>query len=388
MPSNLWRRALALVKDKRSLCIARMAIGSRRPELEAAVIKATSHDDAAVDYRNIQRVFTWIRASPPALKAVLWALKRRMEKTRSWVVAVKGLMLTHGLFCLKVPALADVGRLPFDLSRFHDRFSAPSHHAWALSSFVRSYFAYLDHKSAFLISSRRHSTSNATSLELDVSELRQLQTCLDMLLQIRPCSDNMSFVLVLEAMDCVVIEIFEVYSEICNGVAGVLSRVRAAAASSDAAATLAVLHKAAAQSALLPSYFEVCRRLGVLNATEFPPVEQIPVEDIRDIERTLCGFVRSPRFQMGEEKKIADDTTTRLGEEEEENWRFLRGTVVKREWVAFHDDCLLRPEGEQYGRKEGIGRVSDEVWKEWNEFVEWQKNQRSVLEQSGCIAVC
>lgn len=372
MPSNLWRRALALVKDKRSLCIARIAFGCPRPELEAAVIKATSHDDAAVDYRNIQRVFTWLRASPPALKAVLWALTRRMQKTRSWVVAIKGLMLTHGLFCLKMSALADVGPLPFDLSRFHDSSSAPSCHAWALSSFVRSYFAYLDHKSAFLSSSRRHST-NASTLELDVSELQQLQTCLDMLLQIRPCSDNMSFVLVLEAMDCVVIEIFEVYSEICNGVARVLSRVQAAA-SSDAAATLAVLHKAAAQSALLPSYFDVCRRLGVLNATEFPPVEQIPEEDIRDIERNLCGFVRSPRFQMGEEKKkIADDTNTSLGEEEEESWRLLRGTVVKRDWVVFHDDCLVRAEDEKHEGKEGIARVSDVAWKDWIEFLEWPK---------------
>lgn len=105
---------------------------------QAAVMKAPSHDDAAADYRSVRRVFAWLRASQPALKAVLWALTRRMEKTRFWVVAIKGLMLTHGLFCLEMPALADVGSLPFDLSRFHDRSPAPSHHAWALSSFVGS----------------------------------------------------------------------------------------------------------------------------------------------------------------------------------------------------------------------------------------------------------
>lgn len=40
-----------------------------------------------------------------------------------------------------------------------------------------------------------------------------------LLMQIRPYGDNMERGLILEAMDCVVIEIFEVYSQICTGIA-------------------------------------------------------------------------------------------------------------------------------------------------------------------------
>ena len=56
-----WRRATAVAKDKWSICVTR-AMGARHlyrrsPEMEAAVIRATSHDERSVDYKNAGRVF-------------------------------------------------------------------------------------------------------------------------------------------------------------------------------------------------------------------------------------------------------------------------------------------------------------------------------------------
>jgi hypothetical protein len=49
----------------------------RNSDLEAAIVKATSHDESYVDYRSAQRVFAWIRESPVSLKPLIWALASR-----------------------------------------------------------------------------------------------------------------------------------------------------------------------------------------------------------------------------------------------------------------------------------------------------------------------
>lgn len=101
--------------------------------------------------------------------------------------------------------------------------------------------------------------------------------------------------LVLEPIDCVVIEIFEVYSGICNRIARILISVRG----SDSGNTdervkrrretgIRIL-KQAAHSAQLSSYFDLCRTLGVLNAADLPRVEGISEKDMDDIEVRMMG---------------------------------------------------------------------------------------------------
>ena len=99
-----WRRAAAAVKDRRSLCLTRVAAlrapgagaaaALRSPELEAAVIRATGHDERSVDYGSASRVFALARASPPALQPLMWALARRAGRTRCWAVALKALQVS------------------------------------------------------------------------------------------------------------------------------------------------------------------------------------------------------------------------------------------------------------------------------------------------------
>ncbi|KAK8490093.1 hypothetical protein V6N13_005216 [Hibiscus sabdariffa] len=115
---GLWNRVSGVIKDKNSVVLANLSgkTSFRNPVLETAIINATSHDDCRFDKRNAQTVFSWIRSSPISLLPLDWALSRRMEKTRSWVVAIKGLMLMHGAFNCKDPGVQNMGRLPFDLS--------------------------------------------------------------------------------------------------------------------------------------------------------------------------------------------------------------------------------------------------------------------------------
>lgn len=357
-----WRRATAAVKDRRSLYLTRVAAlrprpasgvaaaELRSPELEAAVIRATSHDERSVDYVSAARVLALARASPPALQPLMWALARRAGRTRCWAVALKALMLAHGLLLRSdaAPHAARLGRVPFDLADFRDRSSPPSK-ASGFSAFVRAYFRFLDTRSLFA----------AQELELDaggagddgedarLDRLTKQQHLLDLLMQIRPYGDGMERGLILEAMDCVVIEIFEVYSQICTGIARFLVAVLGSAPTTPrprpgetlAAARrrrgvqgMRVLRKAAEQSAQLSSYFELCRGLGVLNAAEFPAVERVPDDDIRDLEKIIMNHVGEESGQEEEEEKQTKALVA------VEGTRLASKTVVTKEWVVFDDD--------------------------------------------------
>ena len=119
-------------------------------------------------------------------------------------MAIKGLMLMHGVFCCKTPAVQRIGRLPFDLSNFTDGHSKQAK-MWGFNTFIRSYFSFLDQRSA-LFYVQQNQTEEPMVQEL--VKLRNWQSLLDMLLQIKPMADNMKEVLITEAMDCVIIEIY------------------------------------------------------------------------------------------------------------------------------------------------------------------------------------
>ncbi|KAK6921572.1 AP180 N-terminal homology (ANTH) domain [Dillenia turbinata] len=316
---RLWRRASGALKDKNSIIAANLArrASYRHPDLEAAVIKATNHDESSLDYKNAQRVYAWIRTSPAYLKPFLWALSMRLEKTRDWVVAIKGLMLLHGVFCCRIPAVKQIARLPFDLSDFNDGHSRPVK-TWGINIFIRAYFAYLDQKSMMLSMEyqdqrqrqRRTWEEQSPPLVHDLVKLQQLQGLLDMLLQLKPQSYSMLVGLIREAMDCIIIEIFDIYSKICHGIARVLVRVYSASGKLEAAMALKVLQKATVQGESLILYFEFCRGFGLMKESEFPKVERIPEEDFEELERIINGVTH--RRKMDESCEVEDKAMTAM----------------------------------------------------------------------------
>ncbi|CAO2188537.1 unnamed protein product [Urochloa humidicola] len=367
-----WRRAAAAVKDKRSLCLTRVAAlrpaprsggaggfaasALRSPEVESAVIRATSHDERFVDCASAARVFALARSSPPAMRPLMWALARRAGRTRCWAVALKALMLAHGLLLRSdlAPRAARLGRVPFDLADFRDRSSPPSISS-GLSAFVRAYFRFLDTRSLFSAQDDLDADDDVTAADDEedarLDRVTKQQHLLDLLMQIRPYGDGMEQGLVLEAMDCVVIEIFEVYSQVCTGIARFLVAVLwsapttprqrpgetvAAARRRRGAQGMRVLRKAAEQSKQLSAYFELCRSLGVLNAAEFPAVECVPDDDIRELEKIIMSHVVEDGNTNKEEKEKEAKALTLVAVEG--TGVASRTTVVTKEWVVFDDD--------------------------------------------------
>lgn len=381
---RVWKRATGVLKDKNSIWAAKLSIrkgGWRNPDLETVVIKATSHDEECIDGKNVQRVFKWLRTSPTLyLKPLVWALSIRMQKTRSWVVALKGLMLIHGIFCIH--DLPVMGRLPFDLSNFTDAHLNPAK-ASAFNLFVRSYFAYLDQRSTLYYNMSSGSddevklrqkkkiikgnykeeeevveVSSSTLME-ELDKLQKLQAMIDMLLQIKPRTTTINMNnnnnnnanaggLILEAMDCVIVEVFDLYSKFCNKIAGVLLRIYDVCGKMEASIGLKVLRKASAQGDELSLYFEFCRDIGVLNASQCPKIQRISQEDIEDLERiiSISGASSAKKLGLEEDKAIVvvrdystSTATINLQQHKESENGLI--TVITHQWEVFDDDDMM-----------------------------------------------
>ncbi|ESQ28470.1 hypothetical protein EUTSA_v10018742mg [Eutrema salsugineum] len=337
---KLWKRAAAAIKDRKSL----LAVGfSRRTsyrnaDLEAAVIKATSHDDSSVDYSNAHRVYKWIRSSPLNLKTLIHALSSRVNHTRSWIVALKSLMLLHGVLCCKVPSVVgEIRRLPFDLSDFSDGHSCLSK-TWGFNIFVRAYFSFLHSYSSFLSdqiyrhrTNRRLEKSDSVIQELD--RIQKLQSLLDLIFQIRPIADNMKRTLILEAMDCIVIESINIYGRICSGVIKILPN----AGKTDAATTLKIINKATAQGEDLALYFDFCKGFGVSNARDTPQFVSIPKAEVEAIEKMIKNVDEDESKK--EEEEVMEEEKAMIVLE-----RPRLQTIITDKWEIFEDDFCFHDE--------------------------------------------
>ncbi|XP_050231292.1 putative clathrin assembly protein At1g25240 [Mercurialis annua] len=341
----IWKRAAGALKDQKSILVATFSrrTSYRNPDLEFAIIKATNHNESYVDYKNAQRVFAWIRTSPVSLKPLIRVLTARVEKTQDWVVALKSLMLLHGVFCCKTQAVLRIGRLPFDLSNFTDGHSKPSK-LWGFNAFIRAYYAYLDQRSSLLYEQRRQMVAeDSNPMVQELLRLENWQSLLDMLLQIKPLANNMRESLILEAMDCVIIEIFDVYSRICNGVARVLIGIYSAG-KFEATLALKVLQKAIIQGEDLASFFEFCREFGVFNAMEVPKVTKIPEEDLKDLERIINGVSeRNDNDDDDNNHRNGDNKIVEIDKEIDEIDKLK--TVITDKWEVFDEEMKFVNQG-------------------------------------------
>lgn len=318
----MLKRASDAFKDASSLFIVNLTprSSSRNPDIEAAVIKATSHNNSRIDYQSAQRIFAWIRVSSHYIRPVLSALSTRMERTRNWTVALKGLMLLHGIFSCEVPAVQKIGPLPFDLSSFKDRNPNYSHH----EAFIRAYYAYLDKKSSFLFQHSQDQKDGSlrngmkpkpkqSTLTQNLLLLQNLQSLLDTLLEIKPRQDKMTNVLVLEAMDCIVIEIFDIYTRICNGIAAVLVRIYSIG-KTEAGMACSILQKAAVHAKVLSQYIDFCKDFGVMKASKSPKIVHIREEDIRALEQII---IKASNHQKLKELIAKEENKTEIFIEED-----------------------------------------------------------------------
>ncbi|EYU30218.1 hypothetical protein ABFS82_05G052500 [Erythranthe guttata] len=355
---RLWKRASGALKDQNSIWQANLSrrTALRNPDIEKAVIRATSHHDSSFDRRSVDRVCEWLRLSPFNLKPILWSISNRMENTRSWVVALKGLHLMQTLTNCRTPAVKKIGRLPFDLSNFSDAHGRAAK-TWPLNAFVRAYYAFLDQKSTVVFQHAAATAAekgapppppSAEAAELLIVQelvlLKKLQGLVDLLMQIRPQGRAAFAPLVIHVMDGIIIEIYDLYSRICRGIAVVLMNIYSAG-KAEAAMALNVVKKASQQGEDLSYYFEFCQEIGVVNAADFPVIDRIPEEGIRELEQIISGFSDGPpakesKLEDEEEEKSAIVVVDEGGKGINNNNKYRDDlkTIITDNWEKFDED--------------------------------------------------
>ncbi|KAM0016838.1 putative ANTH domain, ENTH domain, ANTH domain superfamily protein [Helianthus debilis subsp. tardiflorus] len=334
---RLWKRVFGALKDQNSLLKARLVchLTSGNPDIEKAIIKATSHDESCIDFHNTQCVFSWIRHSDENFQPTLSVISKRLEKTHNWVVALKGLMLMHGVFCCNVSSPHTIGHLPFDLSNFKHGHSESAKN-WSFEAFVRSYYDFLEQKSMVLLHFSKQPNNNKTEEHLilqDLVCLHNLQLLLDTLLQIKPRYATKSNTFVLEAMDCLVVESFDIYSRICDGIMSVLADIYSCGMT-ETNTMLTILEKATVQGVKLSQYLEFCRQLGVNNASECPKSEQIDETDIQDLE-VLIEYTSDESEEM---KSLVMDKKMMTKAHESIDSKGGLKAIIANEWDVFDED--------------------------------------------------
>ncbi|CDY41097.1 BnaC05g10880D [Brassica napus] len=315
---NIWKRASVALKDGTSLIAA-------DDLLKAAVVKATNHDEYCIDPENALFIYRHVRATPASLKPLISAISSRVTRTRSWVVALKGLMLMHGFFLSKTTAAESIGRLPFDLSAFgregNSRTSSSSR-SGGFNLFVRAYFAFLDRRSILFHDGNRHRYDEESSVMIRLVIIRKMQVIIDSLVRIKPIGESVRIPVINEAMENVISEILEIYGWICRRIAEVLPNVNSKSGKRQADVALKIVAKSMTQGEELVKYFVFCRDLGVANAQEIPNFVRIPVDDVIHLHEIV--WTDKEEEQGGEEEPDEEE-----GEEE-----------MERELIPVIDDLI------------------------------------------------
>ncbi|CAN1853750.1 Putative clathrin assembly protein At2g25430 [Linum perenne] len=160
MATSSIRKAIGTVKDQTSIGIAKVA-SNMAPELEVAIVKATSHDEDQANEKYIRQILNLSSYSRGYVHACVAAVSKRLGKTRDWVVALKSLILVHRLLNEGDPLFQDEilyatrrGARLLNMSDFKDEAHSSS---WDHSAFVRTYALYLDQRLELVLFDRKGS---------------------------------------------------------------------------------------------------------------------------------------------------------------------------------------------------------------------------------------
>lgn len=358
-PSTI-RKAIGAVKDQTSISIAKVA-GTVAPDLEVLVVKATSHDEEPADEKYVREILYLMQHSKGYVNAFVFAISKRLSKTRDWIVALKALMLVHRMMVDGGPFIGEEimyasrrGTRVLNMSGFRDEAHSNS---WDHSSFVRAYASYLDEKLEFMVYERKlsgvdgrknedgygfgefrdepaygmngKSTSYGDLNESVVREqrkekipvremkpervlerLNELLRLLDRFLACKPTGMAKNSRTVLVALYPVVRESFRLYGDICE-VLGVLLDRFLEMEYVDCVKAFDAYVNSAKMIDQLAAYYGWCKDIGVARSSEYPEVQKISDK----LLGTLEGFVREKANRPKSPERRREDSSAVVKEE-------------------------------------------------------------------------
>ncbi|XP_071697359.1 putative clathrin assembly protein At2g25430 [Rutidosis leptorrhynchoides] len=344
-----FRKAIGAVKDQTSIGIAKVA-SNMAPELEVAIVKATSHDDDPASEKYIREILQLTSYSRGYVSACVHAVSKRLSKTRDWIVALKCLVLIHRLlndgdsiFQQEIMYATRRGTRLLNMSDFRDEQHSNS---WDHSTFVRTYGFYLDQRLDLIAFERKQNNGGNSDVEkfredrwrspqhdrydydynesrdeigygnirksrssgdvrdssqekkdatplrdmkpgMIFSKMGHLQKLLDRVLTCRPTGLARNSRMVLVALYPIVQESFKLYADICEVLAVLLDQFFDME-HQDCVQAFDAYASAAKQIDELVGFYNWCKDMGIARSSEYPEVQKITGK----LLETLEEFVR------------------------------------------------------------------------------------------------
>ncbi|CAI0444321.1 unnamed protein product [Linum tenue] len=330
-PSTI-RKAIGTVKDQTSIGIAKVA-SNMAPELEVAMVKATSHDDDPPNEKYIREILNLTSYSRGYVSACVAAVSKRLSKTRDWIVALKSLIVVHRLLNDGDPLFQEEilyatrrGTRLLNMSDFRDEAHSSS---WDHSAFVRTYAMYLDQRLEMVLFDRKGSASGgggeidryggrdvteaaggrdgrdkpgaaATTPIRDMTperlfgKMSHLQRLLDRFLSCRPTGLAKTSRLILMAAYPVVKESFQLYADVCEVLAVLLDKFFDMEYP-DCVKALDAYASAAKQIDELIGFYNWCKDTGVARSSEYPEVQRITGKLLETLEEFVRDRAKRPK---------------------------------------------------------------------------------------------
>lgn len=318
------RKALGAVKDHATIGIARVT-GAVAPDLDVAIVRATSHDDAPPDERHAREVLR-LASATGAAPACIASLARRLSRTRDYVVAAKCLSLLQRLASAEGDVEGGAGTRPFlhELLRpavsgrragepvlallldFRDDAHPGS---WDHSAFVRAYATYLLDRVRFLVlllpAPPRFSDGRvapgppqAPADDMDAEALlgraRHLRHLLDRLLACRPAGAAGASRVVRAALHPMLRDSFRVYEDVALLLALLLDRFFDMDYS-DCVKAFETYVGTAKQIDALRAFYAWCEDAGIARSSDFPDVKRVDDKLLETMEQFLRERGRAGR---------------------------------------------------------------------------------------------
>lgn len=363
MAGSTIRKALGAVKDQTSISIAKVS-SAIAPELDVAVVKATSHEDEPANEKYMREIISLTTFNRPNLSACVTAVSRRLNKTRDWIVAVKTLILVHRLlvdgdrgFHEEILYATRRGTRILNMSDFKDEAHSAS---WDHSSFVKAYALYLDQSLECALFQQKQKSGTGgrddpyerergssyysdgdygreardrdrrrddrdkkpeisireMKIEAVLEKIRQLQKVMDRFLACRPVGRAKNSRMILVAVYPIVRENFQLYADICE-VLAVLADQFPNLDYDNSRKAFDAYAIAAKQINELLGFYGWCKDIGIARSSEYPEVKRISdrlLDTLEEMMRDKAGIAKTPYIEPKTE--IKDEVV--VDEEEDE----------------------------------------------------------------------
>ncbi|KAG8069950.1 hypothetical protein GUJ93_ZPchr0006g46105 [Zizania palustris] len=290
-----WRKAYGALKDSTKVGLAK--VNSDFKELDIAIVKATNHVECPPKERHVRKIFfaTSINRPRADISYCIYALARRLSKTKNWIVALKTLIVVHRLlregdptFKEEFLAYSHRGNV-LQIANFKDD-SSPL--AWDCSAWVRTYGRFLEERlECFRIlkfdieterlmkssqcTSKAHSRTRTLPCPDLMEHLPALQQLLFRLMGCQPEGAACTNYLIQYALALALKESFKIYCAINDGIINLVDMFFDMP-KYDAIKALSIYKRAGLQAENLADFYDFCKQLELARTFQFPTLRQPP----------------------------------------------------------------------------------------------------------------